>query len=163
MNYYAYVGSYTFQGKSKGITIYKADIDEGKLEKIGEVSVDNCAYLIASRDHRFLYAAVDQGIAAYQIGKGGELTLLNLQSIRGMRGCHMDLHPSGRYISIGGYHDGKVTVLSVNPDGSIGAITAEFYDKGIGSVAERNFRPHISCTEFSEDGHFLFAIDSGID
>lgn len=161
--YVSYVGCYTFHGKSKGIAVFDVDAEKGRFIRREEVSVDNCSYLTASRDHRFLYAAVDEGIAAFRINADGSLEHLATTSIRGMRGCFLNIHPSNRFIAIGGYHDGKGTVLRLNEDGTVGEITAEFYDKGIGSVAERNFRPHISCTTFSPDGRFLFMIDSGID
>lgn len=161
--YVAYVGCYTFHGESKGIAVFDVDPEKGRFTRREEVSVNNCSFLTASMDHRVLYAAVDEGIAAFRIGPDGALTHLKTTSIRGMRGCYLDIHPSNRFIAIGGYHDGKATVLRLEEDGTVGEITAEFYDKGIGSVAERNFRPHISCTTFSPDGRFLFLIDSGID
>ena len=35
--------------------------------------------------------------------------------------------------------------------------------KGLGSVAERTFRPHVSCAERTPDGRFLLVADLGID
>lgn len=163
MSYKAYVGSYTFKGNAKGIFAYDVDEKNGRFIPLQETAVDNCSYLIASKDNKFLYAAVDQGIAAFAIEKDGSLRPLGTSTIRGMRGCYMDIHPSGHFIAISGYHDGKVTVLRLKDDGSVGDITAEFYDKGVGSIAERNFRPHISCVSFTADGKYLFAVDSGID
>ncbi|MBO4411003.1 MAG: lactonase family protein [Lachnospiraceae bacterium] len=159
----AYVGCYTFHGRSKGIEVFDVDSEAGRFTRREHVTVDNCAYLTVSKDSRFLYAAVDEGISAFQIMPEGDLAFLKTTSIRGMRGCYLDIHPSGKFIAIGGYHDGKMTVLRIEKDGTVGDITYEFYDKGIGSVAERNFRPHISCTEFSPDGKLLLAVDSGID
>ena len=161
--YAAYVGCYTFHGKSKGIAILDVDTEKGRFTKRSEVTVDNCSYLIASRDRKFLYAAVDEGIATFAIAPDGSLTQLALTKTKGMRGCYLDIHPNGQFIAQGGYHDGKMTVLRIGPDGLVGEIVTEFYDKGIGSVAERNFRPHVSCTKFSPDGRFLFMVDSGID
>ena len=37
------------------------------------------------------------------------------------------------------------------------------FHKGYGSVAERNFRPHISCTRRTPDGKFVMVADLGID
>lgn len=62
-----------------------------------------------------------------------------------------------------GYHDGKTTVLSLNPDGSVGNIVDGVFDKGYGSVAERNFRPHVTCTRRTPDGRFVMSVDNGID
>ncbi len=162
-NYAAYVGCYTFRGKSKGIAVYDVNMETGRFENCRETSVSNCSFLAASDDHKYLYAAVDEGIAAFAIQKSGDLVHLKTTSIRGMRGHFIDVHPEGHFIAVGGYHDGKMTVLRMEEDGTVGDIVAEFYDKGIGSVAERNFRPHVSCTIFSPEGRFLFMVDSGID
>ena len=64
---------------------------------------------------------------------------------------------------VSGYHDGKATVLSLNPDGSVGSIVDGVFDKGYGSVAERNFRPHVTCTRRTPDGKYVMSVDNGID
>lgn len=45
----------------------------------------------------------------------------------------------------------------------MGEIADKVFHKGLGSVAERNFRPHISCTRRTPDGKFLMVADLGID
>lgn len=67
------------------------------------------------------------------------------------------------YIFVSGYHDGKATVLRLNEDGSVGPIVDGVFHKGYGSVAERNFRPHVSCTRLAPDGKYVMAADLGID
>ena len=37
------------------------------------------------------------------------------------------------------------------------------YHKGLGSVAERNFRPHVNCVRPTPDNKYLCAVDNGID
>ena len=37
------------------------------------------------------------------------------------------------------------------------------FHKGLGSVAERNFRPHVSCVIPTPDGKYLCAVDNGVD
>ena len=43
-----------------------------------------------------------------------------------------------------------------------GSRTGVFH-KGLGSVAERSFRPHISCSRLTPDERFLMVCDLGID
>ncbi len=62
-----------------------------------------------------------------------------------------------------GYHDAKLTVLRVKEDGTIGEITDEIFHKGLGSIAERNFKPHINCVKMTRDNRFLCAADIGMD
>lgn len=37
------------------------------------------------------------------------------------------------------------------------------FHKGLGSVAERNFRPHVSCVVPTPDNKYVCAVDNGID
>lgn len=100
---------------------------------------------------------------SFRILPNGGLTRLNSAGIKGMRGCHLATDAEDKYIFVSGYHDGKETILRLNPDGTVGEITDKVFHKGLGSVAERNFRPHVSCAGRTPDGEFLMAADLGID
>jgi len=160
--YVAYVGSYTHES-SKGIQIFDMDIEKGRLHKRSEMELDNPSYVTISHNEKFLYSICDQGIAAYCIDEDGNLEQLNITSIKGMRGCHITITKDDSYLIVSGYHDGKLTILSIKPDGRLGDITDEVFHKGMGSIADRNFRPHISCTTFTPDEELLCVCDLGID
>ena len=130
--YMAYVGSYSYTGKAKGITVFDVDVEKGQFQYRCEMEVDNSSYVIASSDGKTLYSIADEGVVAFRILENG-------------------------------YHDGKATVLSLNPDGSVGSIVDGVFDKGYGSVAERNFRPHVTCTRRTPDGKYVMSVDNGID
>lgn len=161
--YVAYVGSYSYTGKAKGITIYDVDTEKGCFIKKDEVDVDNSSYVIRSRNKKILYSIADEGIVSFRILSDGCLERLNSAKINGMRGCHLSTDINDKYIFVSGYHDGKITVLKLYKDGRVGGIVDEVYHKGLGSIAERNFRPHVSCTRTTPDGHFVMAADLGID
>lgn len=161
--YMAYVGSYSYTGKAKGITVFDVDVEVGKFHKRCEVEVDNSSYVIQSRDGKTLYSIADEGVVAFRISANGSLTRLNSANIKGMRGCHLSTDQENNYIFVSGYHDGKVTILSLNKDGSIGQIVDGMYHKGLGSIAERNFRPHITCSRKTHDGKYVMCCDSGLD
>ena len=80
-----------------------------------------------------------------------------------MRGCYISTDYENRFLFVAGYHDGKVTVLSLKKDGSINKICEEIYHKGFGSVGERNFLPHIDCVKMTRDNKYLCATDVGMD
>lgn len=160
--YVAYVGSYT-HGKAKGITICDVDTEEGVFIPRKEVEVKNASYLRISNNGRFLYSVSDLGITAFKILEDGDLEFMNLGSINGMRACHISVDKDDTFIYTAGYHDGKASVVRINDDGSVGELTAEVFHKGMGSIAERNFRPHITCTRLTPDNKFLAACDVGID
>ena len=161
--YMAYVGSYSYTGKAKGITVFDVDVENGMFKERCEIEVDNSSYVIASSDGKTLYSIADEGVVSFRILPNGSLARLNSSSIRGMRGCHLCTDEEDKYVFVSGYHDGKTTVLSLNPDGSVGKIVDGVFDRGYGSVAERNFRPHVTCTRRMPDNRFVLSVDNGID
>ncbi|MGI6107466.1 MAG: lactonase family protein [Lachnospiraceae bacterium] len=161
--YVAYVGSYTFYGNSKGITIYDVDTEKNYFVRRKEIEVNNSSYLTYSYDHRFLYTIVDEGVTAFRILPDGDLELINTAGIRGMRGCYITVDKENRFMLVAGYHDGKMTVLRIREDGGVGDIVSEVFNRGYGSVAERNFRPHVTCAQFTPDNNFILMVDMGID
>lgn len=161
--YMAYVGSYSYTGKAKGITVYDVDVEKGIFRERCEVAVDNSSYVIPSSDGKFLYSIADEGVVAFRILENGSLTRINSAKIKGMRGCHLSTDNQNDYVFVSGFHDGKSTILRLNEDGSIGEIVDSVFHKGLGSVAERNFRPHITCTRMTPDRNYVMCADSGLD
>ncbi|MGL5435098.1 MAG: lactonase family protein [Lachnospiraceae bacterium] len=161
--YMAYVGSYSYTGKSKGITVYDVDVKAGLFSERCEVEVDNSSYVIAASNGRTLYSIADEGVVAFRILENGSLSRLNSANIKGMRGCHLSTDKDDKYIFVSGFHDGKSTILRLNSDGSIGEIVDGVYHKGLGSIAERNFRPHVTCSRRTPDGKYVMCADSGLD
>jgi 6-phosphogluconolactonase len=56
-----------------------------------------------------------------------------------------------------------VTLVHTHQDGRLGSVMDGVFHQGIGSVAERNFRPHVSCVMMTPDQKYLCAVDNGID
>ena len=160
--YVAYVGTYT-HGTSIGIHLYDLDVENGTMAERKVVPINNSSHLVKAHNKQFLYSISDEGVESFRILPDGDLEFLNRAGIQGMRGCYVSLDAQDKFLFVGGYHDGKVTVLRINPDGSIGAITDGIFHKGLGSVAEQNFRPHISCVKMTPDQKYLCAVDNGID
>lgn len=161
--YMAYVGSYSYTVGAKGITVYDVDVEKGRFKERCEVVIDNASYLVASNNGKTLYSIADEGVVSFRIHENGSITRLNSRNIRGMRGCHLSTDINDKYLFVSGYHDGKATVLHLEADGSVGSIAAGVYHKGLGSVAERTFRPHVSCTRMTPDRKFIMVADLGID
>ncbi len=161
--YVAYVGSYTYIGNSQGITILDMDVDKGTMKVRREEKVHSVPFLEASPDHKYLYALCDEGVATFLIDKDGDLSIYDIAPTYGMRGRFLDIDPTGRYIAVAGYHDGKTTVLKIREDGAVGEITGSIYDRGMGSIAERDSQPHVSCVRFTRDSKYLCSIDAGLD
>ncbi len=160
--YVVYGAGYTFNHKN-GIRIYDMDPDTGRMSEKTEVEITNASYICFSKNRKYLYSITDDGVAAFRIKRDGNLEFLDLVDINGMRGCHISTDYEDRFIFVAGYHDGKVTVLSLNEDGSCGRICDEIYHKSMGSVADRNFRPHVDCALMTPDNKYLCVTDVGMD
>ena len=80
--YMAYVGSYSYTGKAKGITVYDVDVETGKFIYRCEVEVDNSSYLKASQNGQILYSIADEGVVAFRVLPNGSLARLNSANIR---------------------------------------------------------------------------------
>ncbi len=163
--YVAYVSSYTTTSKENyGIRIYDVDMEEGRLIEKDQIEISNSSYVSISHNRKYLYSITDFGVESYKICHNGSLEKINFASINGMRGSYLSTDYTDSYLFVAGYHDGKITVLSLNPeDGSIGSITDEKFLKGLGSVAERNFRPHMQCAKMTRDNKYLCCADLGMD
>jgi len=160
--YVAYVSTYTMHD-DEGIRIYDVDVENGKFIEKDQVKITNSSYLTMSHNHKYLYAITDMGVEGFKIKKDGTLDSINTASINGMRGCYLSTDYDDKFLFVAGYHDAKVTALRINEDGSVGEITDEIFNAGIGSIVERSFRPHVTCTKMTRDNKFLCVCDLGMD
>lgn len=161
--YVAYVGTYTHEN-SLGIHIYDVDVEAGSMTERKLVPINNASDVIVSNNGKFLYSIADEGVEAFHILKDGDLESINKEWIGGMRGCYLDLDEEDRYLFVAGYHDGRVSMMRLNMDGSIAGIAHGVFHKGMGRcIAERNSRPHVHCVKVTPDQRFLCAVDGGLD
>ena len=161
--YVAYVGTYTHEN-SVGIHIYDVDVPNGYMTERKVVPINNPSDLVVSKNKKFLYSIADEGVESFRILEDGDLEPMNEQWIGGMRGCYVEVDDENRYLFVGGHHDGRVTMMHLNEDGSIGEIADGIFHKGMGrSIAQRNFIPHVDCVKLTPDQKFLCAVDNGLD
>lgn len=160
--YVAYVGTYT-HGTSVGIHIFDVDVEEGNMTERKVIPINNPSHLTVSANGGFLYSIADEGVAAFKILPDGDLEMINEKWIGGMRGCYVDVDRENRYLFVGGYHDGRVTMMRLNKDGSIGDVADGIFHTGMGSIADRNYRPHVNCVKLTPQQRFLCAVDGGLD
>lgn len=160
--YIAYVSTYT-RGDQCGIKIFDVDMENGRFSAKDEVEITNSSYITIAHKGKYLYSITDFGVESYDIQSDGSLKLINHASINGMRGCYLSTDYEDKFLFVAGYHDGKITALRLREDGGVGEITQEIYNKGLGSIAERNFRPHVNCVKMTRDNKYLMAADLGMD
>lgn len=93
---------------------------------------------------------------AFAIQPDGDLIPINKKWIGGMRGCYVELDDEDRYLFVGGYHDGRVSMMRLSEDGGVAEIADGIFHKGLGrGVAERASRPHVHCVKVTPDQKFL--------
>ncbi len=161
--YVAYVGTYT-HGNSVGIHIYDMDIEQGTMTERKVIPINNPSDLTVSKNGKFLYSIADEGVEAFHILADGDLETINKKWIGGMRGCYVDVDDENRYLFVAGYHDGRVSMMRLNEDGSIGEIADGIFHKGMGrNIAERSSRPHVNCVKLTPWQRYLCAVDGGLD
>ena len=162
--YVAYVSSYTRDQREKfGIRVYDVDLQNGRMSEKEKINITNSSYITASRNGKYLYSIADRGVESYRIDKAGHLEPLNEAQINGMRGCYLSTDFEDRYLFVAGYHDGKLTVLKLEEDGSVGRITDEVFHKGLGLGSGRANMPHVECCKPTRDNKYICACDSGMD
>ncbi|MCR5581110.1 MAG: lactonase family protein [Pseudobutyrivibrio sp.] len=160
--YVAYVGTYTHE-TSVGIYVYDVNPDTGVMVQQSVSPINNPSDIINSKDNKYLYSIADEGVASFKILDNGDLEKMNQEWVGGMRGCNLCVDSQNRYLFVAGYHDGRVTMMSLNEDGSIGGIADGIFHQGIGkSVAERPLYPHCTCVVLTPDEQYLCAVENGL-
>ena len=160
--YVAYVGTYT-HGSSIGIHVYDLDVENGYMAEREVVPVNNASHVAKSNNGKYLYSIADEGVEVLSIQPDGGLEPINKVGIDGMRGCFLSTDKEGKFLFVCGYHDGKITVVHIHKDGRLGSVLDGIFHKGLGSVAERNFRPRVTCAMVTPDDRYLCVVDNGIE
>ena len=162
--YVAYVGTYTHEN-SIGIHLYDLDEGKGTMVERKVIPINNASYLVVANSGKYLYSIADEGVQSFRILEDGDLEPINKAWIGGMRGCFVDVSKDDRFLFVAGYHDGRVTVMNLNPeDGLITGIADGIFHKGMGRcIAERSSRPHVNCVRLTPDQKYVCAVDGGLD
>ncbi len=160
--YVAYVGTYTHEN-SIGIHVFDMDLEKGALKERSIIPINNPSYVAASKNGKYVYSIADEGLAAYSIDENGDLTEINKMWIGGMRGCFIETDSKNRYAFIAGFHDGKVTMMKLNDDGSIAGIADGIFHQAIGkSMLEKRLEPRVSCVRLTPDEKYLCVVEWGL-
>ncbi len=160
--YVAYVGTYTHEN-SIGIHVYDIDMEKGRLTERSVAPISNPSNIAVAHSGKYLYSIEDEGVASFSIDENGDLKKINQAWIGGMRACYVEIDSKDRYLFLAGFHDGKVTMMRLNEDGSIAGIADGVFHQGIGkSSVEKRMDPRVSCTKLTPDEKFLCAVDWGL-
>src|SRR5262245_45034042 len=150
---WAFFGTYTNGGKSKGIYCYKLDLASGKLTEAGVTEgIRNPSFLAIHPTGKYLYAVSEVSDAGGRPGgavsslaldrKTGKLTALNNQPSEGAGPCHVAVDKTGKCVLVANYNSGSVAALAVKEDGSLEKSTSAVQHEGKSVVAKRQDDPH---------------------
>jgi 6-phosphogluconolactonase len=167
-----YVGTYT-NGKSEGIYRYRFNPASGELKPAGTTrQVVNPSYLTVSPNGRYLYAVneVDEfagkrsgALTAFAVEQTGELRMLNQQPSLGGSPCYVEIDGRGNFVLAANYVGGNVSVLPIQPDGSLGAATDLKKYGGSSVNRDRQEGPHAHCIVLDSSNRFAYSCDLGTD
>ncbi|SEL69910.1 lactonase family protein [Parapedobacter koreensis] len=164
-----FVGTYTNNGKSKGIYVYAFDPATGSATLKSTTESGNPSFLAVSADRKYVYAANENvdgkgAVSAYAYdGATGKLTLLNEQLTQGDAPCHVATDSRGTHVIASNYMGGSISVFPIKPDGSLGPIKQFIQHTGSGPDKSRQEAPHVHSAFFTPDEKRVYIQDLGTD
>jgi 6-phosphogluconolactonase len=172
-NYFVYVGTYTAQ-QSKGIYLYRLDVNTGKVDSLGLAAETNDpSFLAVHPNQKFLYAVNETGkfqnqssgaVSAFAINRStGKLTLLNQVASHGADPCYVSVDKTGKFVMVANYSGGSAAVFPVITGGKLGEAISVLQYRGAGANPERQESPHAHWIDFSPDNRFTIVADLGLD
>jgi 6-phosphogluconolactonase len=173
-------------GNGRGIHVFRADRATGALTPAGvhEMGTSpSCLALNASGTRLYSTNETDRvgedkegTVSAFAVDRAdGRLEPLNTVSSGGAGPTFASVHPSGRFLLVANYQGGSVAVLSILPDGRLGAATDVKKDAGEigptratsgppGSFAfSGHDRTHAHMIRADPSGRFALHVDLGLD
>lgn len=171
---FAYFGTYTNSGKSKGIYCYAFDPASGSLTETSSTGgIENPSFLAIHPNKKYLYAVSEKAnpdgktggtVWAYSIDKkSGKLTAINHQSSEGAGPCHISVDKTGQCALVANYDSGNVIALPIKSDGSLGKAESVVQHEGSSINPERQKSAHAHSINVSSNNKFALAADLGLD
>ncbi len=172
--YFAYVGTYTSQGKSQGIYAFRFHTGTGKLTPVGLVAeTENPSFLTIHQNGKYLYAVNEIGqyrdqatgtVTAFAIDRAsGKLTELNKVVTKGTIPCHLQVDKTGKYLVLANYGSGSTASFPILAGGKLGEAVSVMQHTGSSVDPRRQKGPHAHSVNFSQDFRYVVVADLGLD
>jgi 6-phosphogluconolactonase len=165
-----YFGTYT-SGRNASEGIYRSvlDTDTGELAApVLAVEAKNPSFIEIHPNGKYLYAVSESGdagtVSAYAIDPDTKnLKLLNTRPSGGSGPCHVNIDHAGKNVLVTNYNSGSVSVIPIEPDGSLAEPTCFVQHEGSSVNPQRQKGPHAHSVNISPDDRFAFVADLGLD
>jgi 6-phosphogluconolactonase len=169
-----YVGTYTNDGRSRGIHAVAVDRETGALRGDGlAAEAVNPSFLALTADGRTLVAVSERTeyageatgavLAFARDPATGALTARGAQPSGGGAPCYVALDRSGRHALVANYVGGSVASLPIGADGALGPARSVVRHAGRGPHATRQTAPHAHSILADPANRFALAADLGTD
>ncbi|HEV7811904.1 MAG TPA: lactonase family protein [Leifsonia sp.] len=164
------IGTYTeklphVDGHAAGIVSAVFD-GETIAEAVAAAPLTNPSWLTTSADGSRVYSvmetAPDGGVAAFARDTSGALISLGTVSAGGAEPAHLTLDPSERFLVVGTYSGGTISVIALDDDGALGERVAFVQHHGSGPDAGRQESPHVHQLIFDGVTGDLVVVDLGL-
>ena len=103
------------------------------------------------------------GALGYHIGPKGELKEFTRMACPDGGGCHIAVHPNGKFLLTAQYGGGSVAMFPLDKEGNLQTPTVIEHEGGSKVVEKRQESPHPHWTGFSPDGKYALVPDLGLD
>lgn len=169
-DFYLFAGTYT-TGKSRGIYVYKFNAGTGHIQYISSTdSCNNPSFLAISPDGSHVYAVNETGrenpgkVSAFAFDKtSGKLSFINQQLSGGDDPCFISIYPNGKWVAVGNYSGGSLSVLPIGKDGGLLPYAQLVQHTGSGPNKARQASAHVHSVFFSPDYRYILVPDLGMD
>lgn len=141
--------------------------DNGKFSSVKlAAKIGSPGFLTLHPNGKILYSVgrweTGTGAVGYHINKG-ELKEFTRMVCPDGSGCHIAVHPSGKFLLTAQYGGGSVALFPLDPSGKLGEPTVTEHEGGSKVVERRQQSPHPHWTGFSPDGKYALVPDLGLD
>ena len=141
--------------------------DNGKFSSVKlAAQIGSPGFLTLHPNGKILYSVgrweTGTGAVGYHINKG-ELKEFTRMACPDGGGCHIAVHPSGKFLLTAQYGGGSVALFPLDPSGKLGEPTVTEHEGGSKVVERRQQSPHPHWTGFSPDGKYALVPDLGLD
>ncbi len=151
---------------SQGIYRATFDSEKGKLtpsELAAEIGSPGFLTLYKDRLYSVGRWENNNGVIGYHIGEDGGLTEFTRMKNPDGGGCHIEVHPSGKFLLTAQYGGGSTALFPLDADGQLGEPSIHEHQGGSGVVPKRQEGPHPHWVGFSPDGQYALVPDLGLD
>lgn len=161
------VGTYTKKG-SKGIYAYGFDPKTLEVTLLSTApKIDDPSYLVISADNKHVYSVSETeggSVVALDFDpESGQFKTLKTVGSGGAHPCYITLDKTGKWVLVGNYTGGNLSVIPVQPDGNIGDAVQTIQHTGKGPNAQRQEKPHVHSVNIAPNNKDVYVADLGTD